>query len=402
MGEADLTSRRYTPSMLRVLTLSTLFPDATRPNFGVFVERQTLGLAALPDTEVTVVAPVGLPPWFIRRPEHRALATIPTEEGWKGLAVHRPRFSSIPGTSGRFHVKELNRTLVPLVDRLAGTFDVIDASFFFPDGPAAVALGRRYGVPVSIKARGADVHYWGNLPATAAQVRAAGRAADGLLAVSVAMKADMVALGMPAQNIRVHYTGIDHDRFKSHGSRMLAQRDWSLNGPAVLSLGALIPRKGHDILIQAMARIPDVPLVIAGDGPERAALIALADRVGLGSRLYLLGSVPHDQLPWLLEAVNVMALASASEGLANAWVESLAMGVPIVIPDAGAAREVVTSSVAGRVVERTPEAFADAIAELLATPPWFRDVAKAAAPFSWDRNARELREHLAGLVAART
>jgi hypothetical protein len=74
---------------------------------------------------------------------------------------------------------------------------VIDASFFFPDGPAAVALGRRFGVPVSIKARGADVHFWGRQPATAAQVLAAGRAADGLLAVSAAMRDDMIALGMP-------------------------------------------------------------------------------------------------------------------------------------------------------------------------------------------------------------
>ena len=49
--------------MLRVLTLSTLFPDATRRNFGVFVERQALGLAAHPDVDLRVVAPIGLPPF---------------------------------------------------------------------------------------------------------------------------------------------------------------------------------------------------------------------------------------------------------------------------------------------------------------------------------------------------
>ena len=48
--------------MLRVLTLSTLFPDRTRPGFGAFVERQTLGLAARPDVEVKVVAPYAVPP----------------------------------------------------------------------------------------------------------------------------------------------------------------------------------------------------------------------------------------------------------------------------------------------------------------------------------------------------
>jgi hypothetical protein len=64
--------------MLRVLTLSTLFPDAGRPTFGVFVERQTLGLAALDDVAVRVVAPVGLPPWPARRlGRYRALGALP-------------------------------------------------------------------------------------------------------------------------------------------------------------------------------------------------------------------------------------------------------------------------------------------------------------------------------------
>ena len=58
--------------MLRVLTLSSLFPDASRPNFGVFVERQTLGLAAHPGVELKLVAPLGLPPWPISRRGHYA------------------------------------------------------------------------------------------------------------------------------------------------------------------------------------------------------------------------------------------------------------------------------------------------------------------------------------------
>ena len=178
--------------MLRVLTLSTLFPDESRPNFGVFVERQTIGLAALPDVEVRVVAPIGLPPWPLRRHAHyRPLTAVPRAETWKGLEVQRPRFTVWPGTGGRFHAAALVRTLEPVLRRLGADFpfDVIDASFFFPDGPAAVALGRRFGVPVSIKARGADIHHWGHAPGTARQVLAAGQGAEGLLAVSAAMRA---------------------------------------------------------------------------------------------------------------------------------------------------------------------------------------------------------------------
>ena len=381
--------------MLRVLTLSTLFPDATRPNFGVFVERQTCGLAQQPDTLVTVVAPVGLPPWPLRRVHHAALAKLPHREQWRDLDVHRPRFAAIPATGGRFHAALLTRALIPLLDRLA--FDVVDASFFFPDGLAAVALGLRYGVPVSIKARGADIHHWGHARATAAQVRAAGQGANGLLAVSDAMKADMVAIGLPPERIRVHRTGIDHDRFRPV-DRAAAKAALGLTGPAVLSLGALIPRKGHGIVLDAIAMLPGVTLLIAGEGPDRAALEAQARARGVSDRVRLLGGVPHAELPRLIAAADVMALASSSEGLANAWIEALACGTPIVIPDAGGAREVVTGQHAGRIVAREPGAFAAAIADLLANPPAPEAVAQAAAAYSWDRNARELRAHLGGLV----
>jgi glycosyltransferase involved in cell wall biosynthesis len=389
--------------MLRVLSISTLFPDAARPNFGVFVERQTLGLASLPDVEVRMIAPRGLPPPpFDRSAHYRALAALPGAEVWKGLAVLRPRFLNIAGTAGRFHPLALRRALVPLVGRMRRDFpfDVIDAEFFFPDGPAAVALGQRFGVPVSIKARGADIHHWGQSPATASAVRAAGVGADGLLTVSEALRDDMIALGMPPARIRVHRTGVDAARF-APGDRAAIKARLGVEGALVLSVGALIPRKGHDIVIDAVARLPGVTLLIAGEGPERGRLEAQVAAAGLGERVRLLGSVAHADLPELFAGADVMALASASEGLANAWVEALSSGTPIVITEAGGARETVDRAAAGRVVARTPEAFAGAIAEVLLAPPGQDAVRAAAQRFSWERNAAELRDHLAGLVAAR-
>ena len=384
--------------MLRVLTLSTLFPDATRPNFGVFVERQTLGLAALPDTEVRVVAPVGLAPFPLsKHPSHRKLAALPRHETWKGLSVERPRFLNIPATSGRFHAAMLMRALVPALTSIRRdfAFDVIDASFFFPDGPAAVAFGKRFSVPVSIKARGADIHHWGRAAPTLDAVRHAGGAADGLLAVSAAMREDMIALGMPSDRIAVHHTGVDQARFRPD---LAAKAALGVTGPLVASVGALIPRKGHGIVIEAVARLPGVSLRIAGEGPERARLQGLIDAFDVGDRVRLLGPVPHDALPPLLAAADVMALASSSEGLANAWVEALASGTPIVIPEAGGAREVVDRAEAGRIVARTPEAFAEAIDGLLRVPPAREAVRATAAKFTWERNAQTLRAHLAALV----
>lgn len=386
--------------MLRVLTLSTLFPDATRPNFGVFVERQTLGLAAHPGVELKLVAPLGLPPWPLRRAARFAsLPDLPRHENWKGIETWRPRFTTLPGTGGRFHVAALVRALKPLLASIRRdfAFDLIDAEFFFPDGPAAIALGAHFGVPVSIKARGADIHHWGHAPATAAQVRAAGQGAAGLLAVSEAMKADMVAIGMPAERIRIHHTGVDLARF-APADRAAAKAARGIAGPLVVSLGALIPRKGHDVVIDAVATLPGANLLIVGEGPERAALAARIAALGVGDRIRLLGAIPHAELPALLAAADVMALASASEGLANAWVEALACGTPIVITAAGGAGEVVTDPACGRVVPREAPAFAAAISELLASPPDPVAVRRGAERFTWDANTAALSAHLSGLT----
>lgn len=392
---------------MRVLTLSSLFPDATRPNFGIFVEQQTRGLASHPDADVRVVAPIGLPPWPLTRLAHyRALAGLPTQETWHGLDVSRPRFVALPATRGRWHAAMLARALVPLLNRMHRNwpFDVIDASFFFPDGPAAVSLGRRYGVPVSIKARGADIHYWGRhqrggARVTADQVRDAGRAADGLLAVSGAMAQDMVALGMPMP--LVHHTGVDLARFAPAADRVAAKAALGIAGPLVMSVGALIPRKGHDVVIEAIASVPGATLVIAGQGPERGVLERQVARLGVQQRVRFLGSVAHADLPAWLAAADVMALASASEGLANAWVEALACGTPLVIPDAGGARDVVTGPDAGRIVAREPGAIAAAISQLVACPPEAAAVRRHAAGFTWEANTAALFAHLAGLVEAR-
>ncbi len=387
--------------MLRVLTLSTLYPDATRPNFGVFVERQTRGLAERHDVELIVVSGLGKPPWPLsRHPNYRRFDAVPTVETWNGIAVRRPRFSIVPATGGRFHAAALARAVARVIDPVhaARPFDVIDAEFFFPDGPAAILLGQRYGIPVSIKARGADIHHWGHAATTAAQVRNAAIQADGILAVSEALADDIAALGVNRAKITVHRTGIDRALFAVR-DRAVAKAALGITGPLVVSLGALIERKGHAIVIDAVTALAGVSLIIAGEGPERAALATRIADSGAADRIRLLGSVPHGDLPGLMNAADVMALASASEGLANAWVEALASGTPIVIPDAGGAREVVTTPAAGRIVARDATAFAQAISDILAAPPPQQETASAVDSYSWDTNRDQLYAHLRALAA---
>lgn len=388
--------------MLRVLTLTTLFPDASRPNFGIFVERQTLALTARGDIAVRIVAPLGIPPWpFGLLPRYRALTGLAARESWKGLEVHRPRFRNLPGLGGRTHAHLLAQAMVPVLAaiRTEFPFDLIAAEFFYPDGPAAVALGRHFRVPVSITARGSDIHRWGKAPGVSAQIVAAGNAADGMLAVSDAMRADMIALGMPAARIESIATGVDQARFAPR-DRVAGKAALGVAGPLVVSLGALIALKGHDIVIDAVARLPGVNLWIAGQGPERARLEAQVARLGLGDRIRLLGAVSGDDVAPLVAAADVMALASEREGLANAWLEALASGTPVVIPDVGGARQVLRgSAAAGRIAPRTAKGFAAAIAGLLADPPDPARVRETATPFTWDAHSAQLAHFYARLAA---
>lgn len=386
--------------MLRVLTLSTLFPDAGRPNFGIFVERQTLGLAALQNVAVAVMSPVGIPPPPLSlHPHFRKRRALPAEERWKGLRVHRPRVPHLPGPGMRFAPALMARTLLPMLRAIRHEFpfDIIDAEFFWPDGPAAVALGKALGVPVSIKARGSDIHHWSHPAFARRQILVAGGAADGMLAVSAALKRDMVALGLPERKIQVHYTGVDLGRFVI-ADRMAAKAALNVKGPLVLAVGYLIDRKGQKFAVEAMTQLPDATLLIVGEGPARPTLEAQIAALGLQERVRLMGSQPHEALPALFAAADVSVLPSASEGLANVWVESLACGTPLVIADVGGARELVNGPAAGMIVERHPDAIAGAIRALLANPPERQETRKAVERFTWDANAAALREHLSGLV----
>jgi glycosyltransferase involved in cell wall biosynthesis len=400
VNSPDVSSR----SGLRVLSLATLYPNDATPNFGVFVARQMEAVARRDDVDLTVVSPLGLPPFPLSlHLRYRALARLPREEQRGGVRVLRPRFRLIPAIGGRFNAAAVARAVLPLARRLHGerAFDVVDAQFFYPDGPAAVRIGRALGLPVSIKARGADIHHWGTARGTGRQVVAAGRAAQGLLAVSQGLADDMAALGIPRERITIHRTGLDRAVFRPlDRAECRARLGLPEDAPVLACVGALIARKGQAHAIDALPHLPGAILLLAGTGPDAPALRARAQRLGVADRLRLLGPVPHAELPQVLSAADVFVLPTASEGLANAWVEALACGVPVVTTPIPGARELLTDPACGRFAPRDGEQIARAVQSLLAQPPARAEVLRAAEPFSWEANAEALVRHWRGLGSA--
>ena len=391
----------------RVLSLATLYPNAAAPRFGTFVARSLEALAARGDWDVTVVNPVGVPP--VAFGPYRALAAAAVDGVEHGVQVYRPRFPLIPRFGGRFNPGTIARAALPLVRRLHAEkpFDLVDAQFFYPDGPAAARIARTLDLPLSIKARGADISYWGGKSYALRMMRQAAECADGLLAVSEALADDMAAIGLPRGKISIHYTGLDralfHPSDKVQAREAIARRLGAVVpplAPVVATVGALIPRKGQSYVIRALHAIPGAHLLLVGKGEDEAELRALAAELDMADRVHFLGSLDHEMLPLALCAADAMVLPSASEGLANAWVESLACGTPLVITDAGGARELVRHPSAGLIVPRDAPALAAGIGRLLADPPPPEEVAANAAAFSWDANAAALAAYYEKLAGA--
>ena len=391
----------------RVLSLATLYPNAATPRFGTFVARSLEALAARGDWQVTVINPIGVPPIAVGR--YRALKASSHDGAEHGVSVHRPTFPLVPKLGGRINPALIARTVLPLARRLHAEtpFDLVDAQFFYPDGPAAARTAAALGLPLSIKARGADIHYWGARPWARRQMLDAGHQAAGLLAVCGALPDDMAAMSLPRDKITLHYTGLDRDRFRPLQHAQLRKRlgrelRIALPDavPVLATVGALIPRKGQALVIEALSYLPeDTVLLLVGRGEDEAMLRALAKARGVAERVHFLGSLDHDLVPLVLSAADAMVLPSASEGLANAWIEALACGTPLVITDAGGAREVVTAPEAGRIVARDPLAIADGVRSLLADPPLREKVAALADRFSWRANAEALARYYEDLLA---
>lgn len=392
---------------MRVLSISTLFPCAGRPQFGIFVANQMRAVAACDDVDLVMINPIGIPPWPLSlREPYASLAQIDPISDQGGLRVHHRRFTAIPRIGSDSNPARIAAAVLPEARRLhaQAPFDLVDAQFFFPDGPAAAAIARALDLPLSIKARGADIHYWGGRPRARAQIIAAARRATGMLAVSAALREDMAGLGIDPARVTVHYTGVDHARFRPAGrpAARSALKAVPSDGPLLVSTGALIARKGQKFVIEALPALPGARLALAGGGDDESRLRALAADLGVADRVHFLGIVRHTELPSLLAAADAMVLPSASEGLANAWIEALACGTPLVITDSGGAREVVRDASAGRIAARTPEAIAAAVREILADPPSQAAVAANAERFSWEANAAALAAHWRRLSSVRS
>jgi phosphatidylinositol alpha-1,6-mannosyltransferase len=220
---------------------------------------------------------------------------------------------------------------------------------------------------------------------------------------------------MEPGSVHVVHPGVDAARFhpRVDGSGLRAR----FAGPGevlFLSVGRLQRRKGHDMVLQALARLrptmPHLRYVVAGDGPERRSLEEQATQLGLDGMVTFAGAVPDDELPMWYRAADVFVLPNRSdgvdfEGFGIVFLEAAACGLPVIAGNSGGATEAVADDVTGKLVDGTDADDVASAIRTLATDARLRErlgrdgAIRARREFGWD-TAVEKVEALTRLVGA--
>jgi len=303
--------------------------------------------------------------------------------------VYRPGFAA-----GMFRLSRLVRR---------GRYEVVHGLLFASDvfGTLAARLG---GAPFVVNSRRmmpAD-----EMPRRRQAYRLANRWVDRTVAPSEAVRRSCLELeGLAPERVVTIYNGIDPDRIRSASPAA----DLSpAEGPWLLTAGGINPLKGHETLVQALPailqRFPAARVAVAGDGPLRDAVVALAERLEVRHALVLLGV--RSDVPALLARADLFVQPSDSEGMSNAVLEAMAAGRAVVATAVGGNPEVVQDGATGILVPPgDPAALAQAAIELLGDPDRRRSLGARGSDrvdrvFTVQRMAEAAGVFYEGLVAA--
>jgi len=308
------------------------------------------------------------------------------------------------------------RLLVPtaaLARRIDGLAREVGAGIVFLDPmlPLGHVVHRVRAAPSVVVTHGAEVTVYGRLPVAGRLGRRVLRRAAGVVAAGEFAAHQAARVAGQAVRTLVIPPGVDATRFVpvDDAARRAARRRHGLDPdrPLVLGVSRLVPRKGFDVLLDAVAGLDDVQVAIAGTGRDQPRLARRARR--LGSRAHLLGRVPPDELPALYGSADVFAMLCRdrwagleAEGFGIVFLEAAACGVPSVAGRSGGSHEAVLDGETGRVVDPTDvAAVRGALGALLADDALRRRLGaaaqvRAARDFSYDVLAARLARLAAG------
>lgn len=275
-----------------------------------------------------------------------------------------------------------------LLETWGQRLDVLHCHGSYPAGYVGAAFKRLTGTPMLIRPHGADIlpgEWIDRDPRLAARMRDALRMADAVVAQGEFLAERLRALGVPAGRLHVICNGV---RLPDETPRSTPE------AASVVAMGSLTAKKGFDVLLQAFSlvrqRLPQARLTIAGEGPEGPRLRELASSLGLTEAVLFAGLVTGDAKADLFARARLFVSSARREPFANANLEAMAMGKPMIATRVGGNPEMVEDGVSGLLVEpEDPDGLAEAIVRLLDEPERAEAMGRAARrraeAFSWGR-----------------
>ncbi len=384
---------------MKVLVYTTLFPNHLQPNNAIFIKQRMFHFAKLKDCEIKVVAPIPYcPPWPSLGKRYR-YSQITKYEIMDGIEVYHPRYPLIPKVSMPLHSLLLFLSSINIIKKINQTFpfDLIDGHFIYPDGFAAVLLGKGLKKPVVLSARGSDIHQFTRFKSIKPMIQYALSHAKHVISVCNALKQEILALDINGDKISVIPNGVDSKQFYSVDKNK-ARKKLSLphNKKIILSVGSLTPNKGFHVILNAFPKLlqedTNIYLYIIGEGPFRSSLERQIEALNLTQHVTLVGERPNSELRIWYSAADVFCLASFREGWPNVIMESLACGTPVVATNVWGTPEILTSPHVGFLVERTPESIAKGLLNALNRQWDSTRIQEHVAWRNWDSVALEVKK----------
>jgi glycosyltransferase involved in cell wall biosynthesis len=285
-------------------------------------------------------------------------------------------------------------------------FDVILASWAYPDGVAAAHLAAHLGCPLVTMILGSDLNALARDPALRPQIQWGLGRAQHVITVSAALRERVIELGISADKVIVQHNGVDGAQFTIRDrAAVRAQLGLPAASPLLCYVGNFKSEKGVDVLVEAMGHLrrcgrEDVELALIGSGPLESKLRTRVQELHLESQVRFCGRRGHAEIPDWISAADALCLPSHREGCPNVILEALASGRPVVASRVGGVPELLDERSGVMVPPGDPEALAQGLASVLARQ-WEPEALRACVEFpSWDQYGLVLRDALTSAIHA--
>ncbi len=285
--------------------------------------------------EISVVAPVPFAPFPLDRlrTTWRLYAAVPEQEEIEDIQVFHPRYLSFPegllfSTAGPLFSLACRESVRRLHTR--SPFDLVHAHFGYPDGFFGAIVAHDYCVPLVITIQATDLDITANLNQKCReQLRQAFTSANAIISpTDVLARKLLEKFGLKST---INYYGIETKEIYQGVSPLRKKYDKDL---VIMSLCQLIPSKGVDINLQAIAQLletrRDFVYIIVGDGPDWARLETLANSLGIREYVDFVGTVSHKIAMEYISICDIFSMPSWQETFGLVYVEAMAQGKPVI------------------------------------------------------------------------